>query len=79
MFVYDEEQYHQDKGHIDLEAEIELDHVRKEDNVEELHLQAISYFLAIGTGTIISPSIVSWKNIATNSLKQEIAEAKITL
>ena len=79
MSVKNEQKDEHDKYKIYLKIESELNHIGKEDDIEQLHLQLICYFLCKGRATITSPSIVLSKNKNTYTLYSIIAKLSITL
>lgn len=79
MCVQNEKKNEHDEYEIDLKIEFELNHIGKEDDIEQLHLQLICYFLHRDTPTITSPSIVLSKNKNTYILYSTIAKLSITL
>jgi len=79
MSVKNEQKDEHDKYKIYLKIESELNHIGKEDDIEQLHLQFICYFLYKGRATITSPSIVLSKNKNTYTLYSIIAKLSITL
>lgn len=67
MCVQDKEEDEHHKYQIYLEVELELYDKAKEDDIYELHLEAIRYFLTTGIVTSTYPSRVLSKNTHTIS------------
>lgn len=79
MGVQDKEEDEHDKDQIYLEVELELDDKAKEDDIYELHLEPIRYFLSKDMVTSTYPSRVLSKNIHTISWYTMSAMLRIRL